>query len=333
MKLVMRRLMRRTSQIAALSALAVAAAGCASVSGALPDSSPSATVAQRNTSSPPASPTVGAPAPSGSSTPTPKSTPKSTSKPKKQKSPFGGLASYVASSHYYVTAAVYDRKTGRTFVFNPRPGVPMRTASIVKVEIMGTLFRKHETSGQAVSASDESLLTTMIENSDNDSATSLWDSDGGPSAIQNFDNSIGMTGTTASTDEFIPGSSDLPGWGWTTTTALDQVTLVKDFAYKNKWIDDSNRLQGLRLMESVEADQRWGVSGGVPAGVTVALKNGWLPTVIASDSDWQMDSIGWVKGDGRNYVLAILVQGIPNYDSSSMAFLDHIGAMVYANLG
>ena len=48
-------------------------------------------------------------------------------------------------------------------------------------------------------------------------------------------------------------------------------------------------------MENVAPDQRWGVSGGVPAGVTVALKNGWLPLNDAN-TDWQVNSVGWVSG-------------------------------------
>ena len=43
------------------------------------------------------------------------------------------------------------------------------------------------------------------------------------------------------------------------------------------------------------ADQAWGIS----AGVTVALKNGW-----------QVNSIGWISGGGREYTLAILTETI-----------------------
>ncbi|HUC56276.1 MAG TPA: serine hydrolase [Streptosporangiaceae bacterium] len=242
------------------------------------------------------------------------------------------MASYVAGTHYYITAAVYDRKTGQTFVLDPKPGAVERTASIVKVEIMGDLFREHEADKQPLSDSDISLLTTMIENSDNDSATSLWNEDGGAPSIQTFDDSIGMTGTTASADPWIPGSTDLPGWGWTSTTARDQVRLVRDFAYKNKWISDSYREQGLHLMESIESDQDWGVSSGVPSGVTVALKNGWLPIDLTNDTDWQINSIGWVKGDGRDYVLAILCQGSLS-EGDGIAAVDHIAAQVYSALG
>jgi hypothetical protein len=51
---------------------------------------------------------------------------------------------------------------------------------------------------------------------------------------------------------------------------------------------------------------RWGVCAGAPAGVTVALKNGWVPIV---DDDWQINSIGYVNGQGRDYVVAILTNG------------------------
>jgi hypothetical protein len=51
-------------------------------------------------------------------------------------------------------------------------------------------------------------------------------------------------------------------------------------------------------MERVTPGQAGGISGGVPPGVTVALKNGWLP--LDGNGDWQVNSIGWVIGDGRD---------------------------------
>ena len=57
------------------------------------------------------------------------------------------------------------------------------------------------------------------------------------------------------------------------------------------------RSYALSLMENVAPGQRWGVTGGVPAGVRVALKNGWLPLNDAN-TDWQINSVGWVSGDG-----------------------------------
>ena len=42
----------------------------------------------------------------------------------------------------------------------------------------------------------------------------------------------------------------------------------------------------------------------------MALKNGWLPLNDA-DTDWQINSVGWVSGDGRDYLIAMLSTGSP----------------------
>jgi hypothetical protein len=46
----------------------------------------------------------------------------------------------------------------------------------------------------------------------------------------------------------------------------------------------------------------------VPPGVTIALKNGWLPV----SSGWTVNSVGWVSGEGRNYLIAVLTSGDPS---------------------
>ncbi len=175
-------------------------------------------------------------------------------------------------------------------------------------------------------------MNTMMEQSNNDAATQLLREVGGPSAVQSFDNSIGMTGTTVSRLKFIPGSTTLPGWGWTTTTARDQVRLISQFAYPNPVLIGASRNFGRALMKNVQLDQRWGVSAGAQAGVTVALKNGWLPLNLANYSNWQVDSIGWIHGNGRNYVLAVLSNG-NSTEADGITTIDHIASVIYAELG
>jgi hypothetical protein len=116
--------------------------------------------------------------------------------------------------------------------------------------------------------------------------------------------------------------------GNTTTTAADQVAIVRTLAYRNRILEPGAREYGLHLMENVEPAQRWGITCG-PWGtscaapgyappdpdVTVALKNGWkfVPTCARQDDScpWQVNSIGWVRGQGRNYVLAVLTTDDP----------------------
>lgn len=258
--------------------------------------------------------------------PSPKATHTHSQQPPRQLSPFVSLANYLSSREGNITAAVFDKDTGQTWVY--RKGVAQDTASIVKVEIMGTALWEAQNAGTPVSANDQSLMLPMIENSDNDAATAMLDNVGGPSQVAKFDRIAGLTDTTPSTQKYIPGTT-LPGWGLTTTTALDEVKLVAKFAFPNSVLTSEHRRYGLNLMEHVESDQAWGISGGVPSGTTVAIKNGWLPL---TGHGWQVNSIGWVHGHGRNYVLAVLTVGNPD-EQYGIDTIDAIAHSIYSQLG
>lgn len=248
--------------------------------------------------------------------------------PRPPVSPFASrrLRRYLARRSGDVTAALYDERTHHLWLYLPQ--LREYTASIVKVEIMGTALQDAESAGESLPASEAALMPSMIENSDNDAATALLQDVGGPAAVARFDQSAGMTQTQPSTLAFIPGTS-LPGWGLTTTTALDEVRLISEFAYPSPILSDASRQYGLSLLENVEADQRWGISGGVPANTTIALKNGWLPL---GPSNWQIDSIGWVFGNGRNYVLAVLTEDNPTA-AYGIATIETIAKYVYRSQG
>lgn len=59
-------------------------------------------------------------------------------------------------------------------------------------------------------------------------------------------------------------------------------------------------------MTNVDPDQASGVSSGVGAGATIAIKNGWLPL---DSGGRQVNSIGAIHGDGRDDVVAVLTDG------------------------
>jgi len=241
-------------------------------------------------------------------------------------SPFASLSKYLAGRQSKITAAVYDKNTGRTWVFHP--GVRQNTASIVKVEIMGTALWNAQQKGTGLSSADQALIRPMIENSDNDAATSMLANVGGPNAVARFDHAAGLTATIPSTKKYIPGTS-LPGWGLTTTTALDEVNLIRKFAYPNPLLTTGHREYGVTLMKNVESDQRWGISGGVPAGASVAIKNGWLPL---AGQGWQVNSIGWVQGKSRDYVLAVLTSHNPS-EQYGIDTIETIARTVYRKMG
>ena len=103
--------------------------------------------------------------------------------PPKQTDPFTAGASYLGGREGVVSAAVYDLSTGQ--LWTTGSGQPQAEASIVKVDILETLLTQAGTGG-ALSGADAELAQSMIEDSDNDSATDLWDAVGGASGIRSF---------------------------------------------------------------------------------------------------------------------------------------------------
>src|SRR5258708_26618722 len=166
--------MGRPGRLAAAWVLALAIAGCSAGPPApLPTTDPSTSGGLA----------TGTPRPSHSATRSPQ-----------RPSPFAGLAGYLSRRQGVATAAVYDRRTGRTSIY--RRGIRQHTASIFKVEIMGTALRQAEATRRALPAADRALIQTMIENSNNDAATSMLAKVAGPGAVQRLDLLADMTHAT-----------------------------------------------------------------------------------------------------------------------------------------
>jgi beta-lactamase class A len=243
--------------------------------------------------------------------------------------PFGTAAArYLSGRAGTVLAAVYDVGTGQTWRLGL--GQPQAEASVVKLDVLETLLaERDQDKGTGLSASDQSLAEEMIEDSDNAAATSLWYEVGGAARIRSFNAEAGLTDTAPSSCVSCPGFS-WPGWGLTTTTPDDQIALLRQLVTPGSLLTSAERDYALSLMENVTPSQRWGVSGGVPAQVTVALKNGWLP-LLGTDSDYQINSVGWVSGGGRNYLMAVLTTGNPT-EQYGIDTIDQLAAMVWQDM-
>jgi hypothetical protein len=202
------------------------------------------------------------------------------------------IAAYVKSRDGAISVAVYDNNSKRLMLFHPK--VRGRTASIVKADILETLL--HRTGGHLTEDQRETA-TAMIENSDNDSATKLWDEDGGAPGVNAYNVALGLSQTTPNVD-----------WGDTEISAADQVTLVRElFKRTSTLLTKSSRAYQRKLMRHVEADQRWGIGAGVPKSASFGNKNGWLP--VDEDHDlWAVNSIGWVRGNAKSYEIAVITQ-------------------------
>jgi hypothetical protein len=221
----------------------------------------------------------------------------------------------VATRSDNVTVAVDDRLTGMIYQF--RPGVVEHTASTLKVDILATLLTEAQAQGRSLTPEEQSLAVPMIEDSLDSAANTLWGRLG-PGAVGAFERAVGMTATTPATDGV---------WGRTTTTALDRLAMVRSLLEPNSVLTDASRAYVLNLMEHITPTQDWGATGGVPAGVTVALKNGF-----AVINGWQINTTGWVSGLGRDYLIAVLTDGNAS-EAYGIDTVNAVSGIVWNSLG
>ncbi len=260
------------------------------------------------------------------STPTPPDRPL---RPAPHRDPFGPAARALAAGHAVeVRAAVYDVRTGQQWELGH--GQPQDEASVVKLDILETLLDHYRAVDRTLPGADRPVAQQMIEYSDNDAATSLWYAAGGPAQIAAFNATAGLRQTSVSQCVTCPGFP-WPGWGLTTTTPADQLTLLRQLIAPGPLLTGTQRRYALGLMEHVTSDQGWGVSAGVPAGATIALKNGWLPLNSAAD-DWEVNSVGWVSGDGRDYLIAVLTTG-SSTEQAGIDLIASVAAMTWRAMG
>ncbi|MFG3021080.1 serine hydrolase [Streptomyces sp. NPDC048254] len=193
-----------------------------------------------------------------------------------------------------VSAAVLDPDSGDSAAYGD---AAFDTASIVKVDILATLLLQAQDAGRHLTATEKAYATKMIENSDNTSASELWDVIGRAAGLDAANKRFGLTDTEG-------GDGAL--WGLTQTTAADQLTLLQQVFGDDSKLSETSRsyLQG--LMKTIESDQRWGVSAAAD-GSEFALKNGWLAR--SSTGLWDVNSIGRVTVGGSDYLVAVLSNG------------------------
>ena len=224
------------------------------------------------------------------------------------------IAAYAAGRVDNVTVAVEDRRTGQILQY--RPGVTEHTASTLKVDILATLLTQAQAAGRTLTPTEQSLAVPMIEDSLDSAADSLW-TRLGPAAVGAFERAAGMTDT-------VPASNGV--WGTTTTTALDRLAMIRALVQPNGLLTDASRSYVVNLMEHINPSQDWGATGGVPSGVSVALKNGF-----AVINGWQINTTGWVSGGGRDYLIAVLTDGNPT-EAYGIDTVSKISAIVWQSL-
>jgi beta-lactamase class A len=222
--------------------------------------------------------------------------------------PFAGTVGEELAADYpsiQLTAYVYDLRTGCEYSLNPENR--QSTASVFKVLVMAGTLLQAQREGREVSEWEMSQLTPMITRSTNPPVRALWRSFGGSPWFRLQGQIFGLTETAITAD----GGS---AWGLTTTSATDQVYLLRQLLIGDIGpLSAPYREVALELMLSVVPEQTWGITAGVPVGWRVAQKNGFAGITI--------NSVGWVDepGESLGYLVAILTQGWPDHPSGIAA--------------
>ncbi|MFJ4472389.1 serine hydrolase [Streptomyces sp. NPDC089424] len=193
-----------------------------------------------------------------------------------------------------VAVGLYDRTTRTTCTL--RSTTAYDSASVVKVTVLAALLWDAKKHGRYLTARETSLATAMITKSDNAATSTLW-RQLGLTKIKGFLSAAGMTQTKPGADGY---------WGLTRITVTDEQKLLKLVTAKNTVLSDNSRAYILKLMGQVVSSQRWGTPYGVPSGVSVAVKNGWLQRATYG---WRVHSVGAFKGRGHDYMITVLTHG------------------------
>ncbi|MFC1430636.1 serine hydrolase [Streptacidiphilus sp. N1-3] len=199
------------------------------------------------------------------------------------------------------SVAVTDLTTGRTLDYGG-DGHGFACASIAKLDVLATLLLEDQDKGTELTAAEQALATKMIEHSDNAAADSLYTTLGKAPGMDAANKRFGMTSTHS-------GEGIL--WGVTTTTAADQVTLLRQVFTSSSLLSAASRTYIQGLLSQVESDQRWGVSAAATSD-DYELKNGWLPR--STTGLWVVNSTGRVDRDGHQLLISVLSDGNPTMD-------------------
>jgi beta-lactamase class A len=202
----------------------------------------------------------------------------------------------------YSVAAV-DLTTGHTA--RAGAGDSMVLASLVKLDILETLLYQRQLSGQPLTNGQQDDVERMVEHSDNGAADRLFRLIGGNSGMGGYNAVLGLHHTILNTDGL---------WGLSTTSADDQLLLLRALASAGSPLTATSRRSALALMADVESDQGWGVSAAADSGSDTPVKNGWLG-VDDDDGLWAVNSGGIVQVSGHQVLMVVLSQHQPDFST------------------
>ena len=166
------------------------------------------------------------------------------------------------------------------------------SASVVKVLFMIALLREHGVRHDNLTDSEKALLEPMIQRSDNQAATAIFNRVGQPALYRLADE--------AGLDHF----STQPTWGLTTITAGSQ---ARFFSHIQDFIPKRHRAYAMKLLSNIVPSQRWGIPPVAPAHWKLYFKGGW-----SGAPSWRVNQVMLLRRPPRSFSVAILTREQPS---------------------
>lgn len=215
--------------------------------------------------------------------------------------------------------SVKDMRTGS--VYRYRSTWENNCASIVKPFAVMMAIKAARKKGRWLTTYEQSLASKAIIYSDNNACTELWNRGGKHAGLDALAEQLGLTHTHA-----------WYGWGWgrTWTSAGDYRYFMNQLLVGMNGFTSKDRSYLLNLMSRTIKSQSWGVGAVRSSTVRVEMKDGWV--VLSNDNLWRVNSVGHVKGNGRDYILTILTGKNRTMDAG-VSRCNAVSKSVYSLLG
>lgn len=218
---------------------------------------------------------------------------------------------------------VKNLSTDESIVVNDRP---MKSASVMKLFIMGTVYTAFDDGSLERTEETMSLLDAMITASDNEASNQLLyllgesSYERGIEKVDEFIREYGFSDMTVEYNGFNNSSTVMDSSRFNQVSAKDCGKLLEDI-YHRTWVSRkvSNEMEGLLLNQHT----RYKIPAGLPEGVLCGNKTGEMDT---TENDAAI-----IYGEACDYILVVLSSDWNSKDEA-ISRIPSISAMVYGYL-
>lgn len=218
---------------------------------------------------------------------------------------------------------VKNLNTGEEFVLNDRP---MKSASVMKLFILGTVYRAFETGELDRSEEVMSLVRDMITVSDNEASNQLLyylgssSYERGIEKVNAFIQEYGFSDMTIEFNGFENAATVMDSSHFNQVAAKDCGKLLEDI-YRRNWV---NRAASIEIEEMLlNQHTRYKIPSGLPEGVLCGNKSGEMDT---TENDAAI-----IYSDNCDYILVVLSSGWYSKDEA-VSRISSLSRLVYEYL-